>query len=498
MVFAASCKAALIAAVLLIACNIGLLCQQADRAAPAKPDSDAVDYEAIGWGLANGIGLSTELGNPQWQALYRDAGGEYEQMVEAKSGPVVPRTDRPPLLPLVIAAIYKTVGRNAWGMFSIRCFLAVCLSLAGAVAVGLTFATSYLLIGNTLASRLRIKFAWLAAIVCGIIAVSDRTARSYTQDYLTELPAMLATQCFFIAVLITLFSPRQKYVILSGVLLAVMLYTRSLFIVWLPGLWVLLLWLNYISGVQSHGEFNTHVVESKFIRSSLRGSWRRAAWRSSSVVGIALLLMLPWLIRNCIVLKEFSPLGTKGSITLMGGYCDAAYRAGGAWQVAPESQARANLVAKFGDSLQTSTQTNLELEKQLQHDSKIAVRQWIFANWSKLPLLMCMRVIDHFNPYWGVSGFRKLFALIGAVVLVRRLPQVGWFAVGLIGINAFMVSLMYSVGGRFLVPLYGIVYMLAALGVCWLLLVTRLLVTGSAWNARMLGFEAPPRIVEGG
>ena len=83
---------------------------------PPKPIGDGPDYEAIGYGLSQGYGWSTSLSSAKWRSVYEDAndptiGLDYSAHL-VRSGPITPDTNRPPLWPLCIAAVYKIVPRG--------------------------------------------------------------------------------------------------------------------------------------------------------------------------------------------------------------------------------------------------------------------------------------------------------------------------------------------------------------------------------------------------
>jgi hypothetical protein len=250
--------------------------------------------------------------------------------------------------------------------------------------------------------------------------------------------------------LLALRRPQSRgWLVASGLVLGLMIYDRSLFVAWLPGLFVL--WIVLIRK-------KTQSATSKW------KSLGDCASRAAVPVLVAIVVVSPWCIRNCLVLHQFMPLGTKGPITMMGGYCDAAYQQGGNWSNEPERYWRRILEQSFGDQLASSTEANLLLELELVAIAKREVRQWIGANLTKLPSLVLKRLYSHFNPYNGLSGLVKLVAIVGVVLSLKYIPRECIFMLGLVIINAVAVAGMYSVGGRFFVPLYGVMYLFCALG----------------------------------
>jgi hypothetical protein len=93
------------------------------------------------------------------------------------------------------------------------------------------------------------------------------------------------------------------------------------------------------------------------------------------------------------------------------------------------------------------------------------VRSWIVAHVADLPKLFVARVVTHWNPYTGKSLVWRLLIVAGAIYLmVQRRPE-AWVLVGLPVMNTVLVASLYTTGGRFLVPLYGILFTLSAVGV---------------------------------
>lgn len=98
-------------------------------------------------------------------------------------------------------------------------------------------------------------------------------------------------------------------------------------------------------------------------------------------------------------------------------------------------------------------------------ESKRLVRAWIAEHMDELPRLFMARVVTHWNPYTGKSLVWRLLILVGAIYLVAKRRPEAWVLVGLPVMNTVLVASLYETGGRFLVPLYGILFTLSAIGV---------------------------------
>ncbi len=167
-----------------------------------------------------------------------------------------PTTGRPPLLPWMIAAIYQIFPRGPVAFGLIRVINAIAIAISGALAV----VGSYWILRRWNFHRLAVAFGCLATL--GLASV-DRTIREYALDFLTEPLAYLLTQSFvMLAWLAADRFHRQRcsdsndpaghvprypntgsWMIGLAVLIALMVYCRSIFIFYLPGvgflLWIL-------------------------------------------------------------------------------------------------------------------------------------------------------------------------------------------------------------------------------------------------------------------
>lgn len=431
----------------LLGVNVVSVMSSSWFALPPKPNGDGPDYENIGFHLARGEGFVFDNGDPGWQQPYAARPQLYAQRLETPHRDMI-ATWRPPLLPLAIALIYKSIGRGPSAWAAVRVFSAACMSLAGAIAIAL--------IARVLNGYTTPRVSDVACVFGLALAASNRTLREYATDFLTEPLALLLMQ-IFVLIVISVRSPgdadkhsADKHSVkqhrwwllgLAGAIFGMLILTRSMFVLWLPG--VGLLTILYVTG----------------------NRWRRFG-AAGLVCGGALLVCLPWWIHNVVVLERFMPLGTQGPITLLGGYSDAALAGNGDWQLAPELELREEL---------SHTATYRELSDATLREAWIAevasmrVRIWIRQHLGELPVLVAKRIYTHWNPYSGRALLWKLAILAGLVgVLHQRQPAALWL-VGLPLVSTMVVAALYSTGGRFLVPLYGVLFTLGGMGIGYLL-----------------------------
>lgn len=424
---------------------------------PPKPVGDGLDYENIAFHLARGQGYVYDNSNEAWRAIYQAEPEIYADHLATQHRHLA-STGRPPLFPTIVAGIYGSLGRNSTGFAAVRLFSAICLAIAGALAV--------MLAAHLLQSHFSPKQRGLgrAAVFLGlaattVFAATHRTLKSYTLDFLTEPLALLLMQLLVVGMVwrqcgsadarehdqaaeghdqgSAQLDSRQWW--FTGVVLGAMILARSVYVAWLPGIWGLLF-------LASRG---TYVVRAK---------------QASGIVLIALVCCLPWWSRNMVVLGQFRPLGTQGPITLLGGYSDEALAAGGEWQFAPEQQLRQRLLS---DPSFAQAENDTARELLVAEAAGREVREWIGDHWSDLPGMFIARVIRHWNPYHGRSLLWKLLVLVGAAWLVTRGGPGALWLLGLLVLSSLVAGALYSVGGRFLVPAYGILFTLAGLGVSY-------------------------------
>ncbi|MEM8734495.1 MAG: hypothetical protein AAGG44_09755 [Planctomycetota bacterium] len=486
-----------IALLILLPWHLAWISSSSNFAGLPKPVGDGPDYENIAFHLSGTGEYRFNNSNQGWRSAYENAnhlglpqteekGSEdeatlqtevpYQAQLNASRRDFL-STSRPPALPWAISLIYQLVGRNAMGFRTVRLVLAASLAVAGALSVWLASTVlPYLLpasqVGETVDRRSDLPISeasvnWpvvFGAFIALALNLLNATLRSYATDFLTEPFALLFLQLFITALVIAWSAQvrlKRGVEVLAGISLALMILSRSIFVVWLPFLMVLL--------ILAAPNFRVSRTRFPALRSSV------------IVVGTALLLCCPWWVRNCIVLERFSPLGTQGTITLIGGYCDAAVSANGEWQAAPEQRLRERIRLRPGiQNAKNDTQRELLVAKEASQQ----LRGWIREHWSELPRLAVSRVITHWNPYSGKSLFWKTLIAVGALAFLwpRKQPKHHssdssglsrrHFALLLIGppaISTVTTAMLYAAGGRFLVPCYGVLFSLSGVGAGWLL-----------------------------
>ncbi len=462
----------LLACAVLIPWQLFHVCTHPQFYRPPLPIGDGPDYDTIGYSLSIGQGFAFAWNDAEWKAAYlKDAlADEYPHLHrDARSGAT---TSRPPLVPLVLAGIYRVLGHNATSFAVFRCLSALAIGMAGSLAVRIAFD-----IGNRIA-----RDRWtshLAAIAALVFAFLDNTIKTYAVDFLSE-PLALVWTTLFLTVGLHLENHRHRTsrnirptslsvnasqgvhrddvnlianhlpsgfpsfhvrllnvspIILLAVCMAAMIATRSMFVFWLPGMALILL-------------FSLH---------------HRPGMTTIVFMACVALLLCPWWIRNCHKLGALMPMGAQGAVSLLGGYSDEALSDQGNWHPDAQDRLEKRLLARPD----ADKWSNLELEKKMAVAASLDTRQWIRQHVSDLPTLIGLRLKTHWGPFHGKSLIWRLGMLLGAIELIIHRRSEAYWLLGIPIVSSLTVMCLYETGGRFLVPLYGLLYALAGVGVAY-------------------------------
>lgn len=401
---------------------------------PPLPHGDGPDYESLAYSLSIGEGFQFSWQSPEWQSPYIHDGGAYTQL-QRRDWPG-PTTSRPPLYPTVIATIYRVLPRGPTAFAAIRVLSAWMTAVAGALAVAMAFG-----IANQFAqfATRTSSTSWvpnIAALSTLGLAFLDRTIRTYSTDFLTEPMALLLTTCLVgCGLQLVRHGHGLGWLSMLALCTGLLVLTRSITVFWLPGLTVL-------------------------VACSVRGYRLKYA---SLYLAITLLIVSPWWVRNCMVLDRWMPLGGQGAASLRGGYSDEALSDDGNWHGDAEIRIQRQLEQVEGAGDWTQAQREVALADHANRETQ----SWVWEHIRELPRLVGMRVRTHWGPYSGTSLMWRIAMVLGAIALLaQRRPESIWL-IGLPVVNTLGVACLYETGGRFLVPLYACLYVLAGLGVAW-------------------------------
>lgn len=411
---------------------------------PPTTSGDEPDYDSLGWELSQGHGYQINTGDPAFRRPY-DAAAQSDPAYALGAPRRGTVTYRPPLFPLGIALTDVVFGRQFW---AIRVLNAGCMAGVCGILIWL----------------LQRQAGVIPAIFgAALFVILDTRTRLYGRAILTEALSALCVSLLLLTLATAFKRQQHKWFAAAGVLFGLTVLTRSLFIFWLP--WLL--------GV---------VFLGVRARTDLRTGRRRSA-QLLLFLGATVVTLLPWMARNCLVLKRFMPLGTQGAAQLAAGYSDVAWAHSGRWQ---------NLAAQgFYDSVLHPGMTPLEQElAQAQYGQQQAWR-WIRKNPLKALALFPLKINGELQPASVPQGVLLVLAVVGAAVslgatrkaeesptgqILPCAPSDHWGRddvyprLGLVffAANCFAVGMTWSVDdGRFFAPLALIEDGWAALGAWW-------------------------------
>jgi hypothetical protein len=378
-----------------------------DGALSAPPEAgDGHDFDALAFNVWRHLRFGFEWSDPEWRRPYERAAG-YESLLERQSD-YYPTTYRPPAAPALMALVYAVTDRDfaAWRVVH-------CAIMAGAV---------------TFAAAISAEIAGLAAAPLTMaVALALPLLRLFAHEFRTEgLASLLVTLLAWMWIRNGKTGWTGIRCVASGLVLGVLAMTRSIFLLWIP----------------------LTMLAPGADRPSGKGAWRGRAIS----VAVALLVIGPWWVRNCVVLEAFLPFGTQAALNLPAGFGPRALRFKGQWMSNPGDGAQEVEALNLGP-----VASEVWLAK---HRSALAVR-WVRENpldaLRLMGLHMWQEVKPRRLPYPTGAWLLPLAAL--AAVYLRRSAGVGVIVL-MVAANMLGIALTWSARGQFMAPVQP---MLAAL-----------------------------------
>jgi hypothetical protein len=397
----------------------------------APPEAgDGHDFDALAFNIWRHQRFGFEWSEPEWRRPYEPVAG-YESLMERQSD-YYPTTYRPPAAPALMALVYAVTNRDfaAWRVVE-------CALMAAAV---------------TVAAAISAEMAGLAAApVTMAVALTLPLLRLFAHEFRTEgLAALLVTLLAWMWIRNGKAGWTGIRCVATGLVLGVLALTRSIFLLWIP----------------------LTMLAPGADRSSGKKAWRGRAIS----VAVALLVVGPWWVRNCVVLEAFMPLGTQGALNLPAGFGPRALRFKGQWMSNPGDGAPEIAALKLDP---VTSEVRLA-----QYRSALALR-WIRENPLDALRLMGMHVWQEFKPRrlpYPTGAWLLPVAALGAVYL-RRSAGVA-VVVLMVSANILGIALTWSARGQFIAPVQP---MLAALVGAMAVAVARAMIEFAGRRRRIAG-----------
>jgi 4-amino-4-deoxy-L-arabinose transferase-like glycosyltransferase len=381
---------------------------------PPSATGDESSYDSMAWELSCGHGFAVNYDAPDFRAPYDEAARTEPELFTLPSSPSGPIAFRPPLFSTVAAGLNLISGRQFFAGRGLNVLLM-------AATTGL------------LAWYVCREAGFAAAFIAIAFYLIDVRSRLYARSLLTEPLACFLATLLTLTLLGLVDHVNRRRLIVAGLLTGASILTRSVVVLWLPGLTILLCLV---------------------VRRIHKQTWNAVAGNTALFLAVTLAVVAPWGIRNIMLLDRFSPMGTQGLMELSAGYSDIAWDNNGVWQ---------NLSATgFFDAVDTSGMSNAESELAVADVSSAHAFAWIRNNMAKLIPLAFMKIGSEFRPHNVVEFVVLTFAIIG---LFRSGRNAALVFSALLLTNAFSIAVTWSVEGRFLVPQLFILHALCAVGV---------------------------------
>jgi len=363
---------------------------------------DGVDYDAIAFNVWQGKGFGFDWDNPEYYDAYRGTPHYAGLRVRHSEAGFYPTSYRPPTVPVLMGLVYKLTNRSftAWRVFQIA-WMAATIALAGAIAAQMG--------------------GWLAAIIVGLIAVRSQQLFQYSHEFMTETGAAFMVTLFAWT---WLYSARRGWTrrraFVTGMALGGLIATRSIFVLWLP----VVLFVPRLPEATS-----------------------RKSWLLPKALCLAgcLLVIGPWWVRNMAITGARLPFGTEGALNLPAGFGPLALANHGLW--APNQ-------GDGSDQVWARVKPDMRaFEVELARYRQRSTLRWMVRNPRDVLDLMRLHVWQEIKPHGDpFTDYLPLVAVLCAVWFRKTAPA--RLILLMFAANLFGIAMTWSVGGRFLVPLF--------------------------------------------
>ena len=376
-------------------------------------------------------------------------GEGYSQGDDPRHRYLQPASDYTPGLPLFVAGVYEVRGEVD------RTAARVVLAILSALAIPLTY-----LLGRRLGGP-------AAGVVAAVPVAIYPALLDYTGMLMTEPAGTTVLAGLLLAFVRACEAPSAGRWALAGVLQGALAMLRPEYLLLIPAL---------------------ALVAALRLRSGRERSWRASAAPAALMAGCALLVVLPWTVRNLIVLDRFVPLSTGGGQLLyQGGYVPAGPDSEDITPTLLEENPwiRRELAPLPGPIYRGQVVEELAAREYPGEDPDVALarmgRDQYFDNLTEQPLDLggfvagkvwlawtgTVRTVME-RPAW--KGFHlalMAFALLGLVIgLRRRSPEA--VAIAMVVVAATLFQAVFVASPRRTLLVLPAVAALAGLGVTWL------------------------------
>ena len=374
---------------------------------------DGVDYDAIAFNISQGKGFGFDWDDPGYYEAYRGTPSYDALRTRHSETGFYPTSYRPPAVPLLMGIVYKLTNRNftAWRIVQ-TAWMAATVVLAGTIAAQMG--------------------GWLAAIFVGLFAVQSQQLFAYSHWFMTETGATFMVTLFawtWLRASRLGWTRRRAFV--TGMVLGGLIATRSIFVLWTP---VVL--------------FVPRLAEATRLKS---------VWLPKALCLAGCLLVIgPWWVRNIVVTGARLPFGTEGALNLPAGFGPLAQANRGIW-TPNHGDGSDQVWARVKPDMRAF---EVELARYRQ---RITLR-WMQQHPREVLDLMRLHVWQEIRPRGDpFTDYLPAMAVLCAIGF--RKTAAARLILLMFAANLFGIAMTWSVGGRFLVPLFPVFIALVAAAV---------------------------------
>lgn len=411
---------------------------------PPEEIRDGVFYDNMAQCFLKGEWSSFDFEDQAWREKYQKV--NEEPRFQGKLAWVLdvttrgPTTSRPPGFPVFLAVIYRIFG---WRWDAVRVVDCILVSLSLAMLI-------------TWAWR---RWGAIPAIVSTGTLLLDFSVMTYAGYILTE-PIATSLMCvLFVIVVNAVEKPTVAKWVIAGVVFALLIYVRANWTLWL----VLLAASAPLLTFARIRQFVLPVKPHHLI----------------VFLATVFLLVAPSWLRNCQVTGHFQPLGTGGSMGLVGAYCDESLADHGNWQHLVFYEHMKTVVSQTTDH---SKWTTAQWEYEIGRQGSARARAWAISNWHRLPRLAIERLITH----WGLNeplpihvyAANVWLLVVGGVGIFLAHGRVRGVLLVILIMDTLVAMATWAHHGRYAIPIRPLVHVVYGLAV--VLLIQWLIHLGSA------------------
>ena len=412
--------------VFLIACLTFLLPAARNANPGAPPEAgDGPDYDNLAVELSKGNGFSFNWDDPEFRSPYEAHinDGRYDYLLDRQGAWTTAL--KPPLFPFLMALDYKIFGRH-FGVIRVM----------NSIFMALSVAMAFMIIARS--------FGVGPGILCTALLLLDYRFPPYATLVLTEAVTCLLVMAMLWCLLRTVETRSRRWACILGVVTAVAFLARNPLVLWVPVLAIPVLAFSVPEGERVGF---------------------RALGLPSLFIAMFLLVAAPWMIRNCVLLGGFEPLGTM-SVDLPAGFSDKAVGQNGVWFNMYETRGTKAKPGetRYYDRVPTEGSSLVEQELIRSRRGKAEAVEWALQNPAKVVLLAWLKIRSEWRPIGLRQTLLLVFAALGLVFLLRRARREAAVFFCILAACTLSIAITWSVGGRFIVPVLPVVIGLSSVG----------------------------------